>query len=141
MNITPTSQNNFSAVINLLKENSLPTQDISEVTKLFVLEEGNEVRGAVGLESSGVLGLLRSLVVPHNHRGEGYGNKLVDFIEAFSKQQGVHQLYLLTTTAEKFFSGRGYKIISREDVPHFIRQTSEFSSACPASAIVMKKDL
>jgi amino-acid N-acetyltransferase len=141
MNITPASQNNLSAAINLLKSNNLPTEDISDVTKLFVLEEGNEVKGAVGIEASGLNALLRSLVVTSDKRNAGYGKSLVNFIERFAQENGVKELFLLTTTADKFFASREYKIISREEVPEFIRQSSEFSSVCPSSAIIMKKDL
>jgi len=53
----------------------------------------------------------------------------------------VRELYLLTTTAERFFATRGYAGIERERVPDTVRASAEFSALCPASAVVMRKAL
>jgi amino-acid N-acetyltransferase len=47
----------------------------------------------------------------------------------------------LTTTAERFFPKFGFEPIDREQVPPSVRESVEFQSACPASAIVMRKRL
>lgn len=141
MNIAPLTQNNFSSALHLLKKNNLPTEDISEVTKLFVLEDEQRVVGTIALEHSGTEALLRSLSVDQEKRNNGYGKALVDFIEDHAKYQGVKDLYLLTTTADQFFTKHGYTVVDRSTVPEFIQSTSEFSSVCPSSAIVMKKKL
>lgn len=141
MNIVPITQNNFSSALNLLKKNQLPTEDISDRTKLFVLEDEQEIVGTIAIEYSHSEGLLRSLSVDQNKRNKGYGKTLVDFIERFALKEGISDVYLLTTTAEPFFNRNGYVSIDRNTVPEFIRQTSEFSSVCPSSAAVMKKVL
>ena len=141
MNIVPITQNNFSSALNLLKKNQLPSEDISERTKLFVLEEEQSILGTIAIEYSGTEGLLRSLSVDENKRSKGYGKTLVGFIENFASQQGIKTIYLLTTTAESFFSRNGYVKIERTTVPEFIKQTSEFSTVCPSSAVVMKKTI
>jgi amino-acid N-acetyltransferase len=48
-------------------------------------------------------------------------------------------VFLLTTTAERFFPKFGFEQIDREQVPASVQQSVEFQSACPASAIVMRK--
>ena len=141
MNIAPLTQNNFSSALHLLKKNNLPTEDISGVTKLFVLEDEQRVVGTIALEHSGTEALLRSLSVDQEKRNNGYGKALVDFIEDHAKYQGIKNLYLLTTTADQFFTKHGYTVVDRSAVPEFIQSTSEFSSVCPSSAIVMKKKL
>ena len=141
MNIVPITQNNFSSALSLLKKNQLPTEDVSERTKLFVLEDEQTISGTIAIEYSGAEGLLRSLSVDENKRSKGYGKTLVDFIENFASGEGVKNIYLLTTTAESFFSRNGYITIDRNTVPEFIRQSTEFSSVCPSSAVVMKKTL
>ena len=46
---------------------------------------------------------------------------------------------LLTETAEKFFRAIGYEVIDRRHVPEEIKQSAEFRSLCPASAVCMTK--
>ena len=50
-------------------------------------------------------------------------------------------VFLLTTTAERFFPKFGFEQIARDDVPPSVQASVEFRSACPASAIVMRKRL
>jgi len=137
--MVPLTQNNFTAALDLLKKNNLPTEDISEATSLFVVEEDNSVIGTIALEYAGSEGLLRSLAVAEDHRQNGLGGELVSFIEAYAMRQGIQQLYLLTTTAEKFFAKRGYLVVERTAVSPFIQNSSEFASVCPSTAVVMKK--
>ena len=103
MNISEINQNNFSKAIALLKSNSLPTEDITDATKLFVATEGDDVIGTIGIELYDNLGLLRSLAVNNVYRGKGAGKNLVAFIEAFAKNNDINELFILTTTASEFF--------------------------------------
>jgi amino-acid N-acetyltransferase len=141
MEIYPVTQNDFSKAIDLLKKNNLPTQDITGTTKLFVMLEGNDVIGVVGLETHDHDGLLRSLCISQSKRKNGLGAELVDFVENYAPTQNVHCLFLLTTTASDFFSKRGYEEINRSKVPQPIQESTEFSTVCPSSAIVMRKRL
>jgi amino-acid N-acetyltransferase len=141
MEIYPVTQNDFSKAINLLKKNDLPTIDITDKTNLFVMLEGNEVVAVIGLEAHDHDGLLRSLCVSEFKRNTGLGAELVDFIENYAPTQNVHCLFLLTTTASDFFSKRGYEEINRSKVPQPIQESSEFSSVCPSTAVVMRKRL
>ena len=67
--------------------------------------------------------------------------QMVAHAERHARDQGVHSLYLLTTTAEKFFLRRGYARIPREVAPAAIKTTSEFSGICPTSSAFMVKYL
>ncbi len=75
------------------------------------------------------------------YRNKGAAVKLVKFLEEFAKQEDIENIYLLTTTAEQFFSNRNYVPVDRNSVPYSIQQTSEFKSVCPASATIMIKRL
>lgn len=141
MNIVPASQNSFSAAIELLKKNNLPTEDLNPGTQLFVVEEGEEVVGTVAVEYDYNDSLLRSLCVSERKRNSGLGNELVSFIEEYVRQQGVQSIFLLTTTAAVFFTRRGYTIIDRSNVPQFIKNTKEYSIICASSSTLMKKAL
>ncbi|HEX6333036.1 MAG TPA: arsenic resistance N-acetyltransferase ArsN2 [Flavisolibacter sp.] len=129
------------ATQELLQHNSLPADDISEKTRFFTLATEDGLSGMIGWEIHGNHALLRSLAVPASARGKGYGSLLVAHLEAHICSLNVTELYLLTTTAEAFFTGRNYQVISRSDVPEIMLEASEFTTACPASAIVMKKTL
>lgn len=50
-------------------------------------------------------------------------------------------VYLLTTSAESYFPKFGFVRVTREHVPASVKESIEFRSACPASAIVMWKPL
>ena len=141
MNIVPASQNSFSAAIELLKQNNLPTEDITPGTQLFVVEDGNEVIATVAVEYDYDDALLRSLSVSEIKRGRGVGSELVPFIEDYVRRQGVRNMFLLTTTAADFFAKRGYKVIDRSNVPEFIQKTKEYSVICASSSTLMKKEL
>ena len=69
------------------------------------------------------------------------GKQLVAEAESYARERGVKALYLLTTTAERFFDRLGYSRIEREMVPESIKATREYAGICPASSAVMCKRL
>jgi amino-acid N-acetyltransferase len=66
---------------------------------------------------------------------------LSDAALSIAKERGTHTAFLLTTTAENFFPKLGFEQIVRDDVPASVQASIEFQSACPASAVVMRKRL
>ena len=130
-------------VVALLAANQLPTADVSELDFEHFLGCGtrDHPNGVVGLELFTPDALLRSLVVDEHARGSGCGKVLVDAIEQYAQRLNVRNVYLLTETAERFFSKLGYKRIERESAPERIQQCREFSELCPDSAVVMVKRL
>ncbi|MEK8080562.1 arsenic resistance N-acetyltransferase ArsN2 [Pseudomonas sp. XK-1] len=125
----------------LLAAAGLPTADLTAEHFAHFIAAGpaQAPEALIGLQPYGEVALLRSLVVSPEARGKGYGSALVTEIEAYAQQLGVRELYLLTNSAETFFSRRGYSSVERAGVPEPIRQTAEFSSLCPASAVCMHK--
>lgn len=128
---------------DLLAAAGLPTADLtaSHFEHFIACGTPGALRGLVGVELHGDAGLLRSLAVRTDARGQGCGERLVTAIEAHARAHGVRTLYLLTNTAETFFARRGYRSIPREEAPAAIRATHEFASLCPASAVCMSKTL
>jgi amino-acid N-acetyltransferase len=133
----------LSTVKQLLSESSLPIEDLTaqHLQHFFGCGSGLELEGLVGLEIYGKVALLRSLVVASSRRGSGAGSALVDHAERHARDQGVQSLYLLTTTAEKFFLRRGYARIPRDKAPAAIKDTKEFAGICPMSSTFMVKKL
>jgi len=132
-----------SAAKKLLSESGLPISDITahHLQHFFGCGSALELEGVVGLELFGEVALLRSLVVASSRRGTGVGSGLVAHAERHARDQGVQSLFLLTTTAEKFFLRRGYTRIPRDEAPAAIKGTKEFSGICPASSAFMVKQL
>jgi amino-acid N-acetyltransferase len=133
----------FSGVRDLLIAGRLPTEDLNRAPGLrfWVAEDQNRIVGAVGLETWGPAGLLRSLVVSPSYRQRGLGSSLTTMLEREARTEGIGVLVLLTETAEAFFKRHGYQVIEREYVAEEIKHSAEFQSLCPASAICMTKAL
>jgi amino-acid N-acetyltransferase len=130
-------------VMNLLAACSLPNADLSpgKLQHFFGCGVESNPGGVVGVELYGDVALLRSLAVRDDVRGKGCGRRLVQEVELYAGRSGVKRLYLLTTTAERFFASLGYQTVSRDSAPAAIRGTTEFSSLCSTSAALMAKDL
>jgi amino-acid N-acetyltransferase len=127
----------------LLAAANLPTGDLtaSHCEHFFYWGPADEPTGLVGVELFGDVALLRSLAVSADARSSGMGTALVRHIENYAASQGVRTLYLLTTTAERFFTRLGYGSVAREAAPPAIRSTPEFAGICPASSAFMSKQL
>jgi amino-acid N-acetyltransferase len=142
INISSAAPQHREAIVTLLRDTRLPTEDLPPtLDHFFVATDGTSVVGTIGLEVYGECGLLRSMVVHPNQRSGGIATRLVQALEDNAQAQGVRCMYLLTETAPDYFQRKGYERISRENVPDAIKASSEFSTVCPASAIVMKKTL
>jgi amino-acid N-acetyltransferase len=136
------TSDDFDAVVRLLKTDSLPTNDLlPSLSHFFVAEDKNEVVGVIGLEMFKENGLLRSMVVDRSHRKQALAATLLDTLLKYAADKHVEKLFLITTTAEEYFSRKGFSAISREAVPSTIRTCSQFTSLCPSTATVMKKDI
>ena len=133
----------LAQVLRLVGEAGLPIDDLDEADLSHFLGLGprNRPLGVVGLELLGATALLRSLAVDVAARGEGGGTALVEAAEGHAIREGVETLYLLTTTADRFFERLGYARVAREKAPPEIRRTREFSEMCSETAVLMMKDL
>ncbi|HVG15795.1 MAG TPA: arsenic resistance N-acetyltransferase ArsN2 [Chitinophagaceae bacterium] len=127
--------------LQLLKQNNLPVDDLSASTELFAIQNDGAISGLIGIELYASTALIRSFVVRKEERDKGIGKKLIHFIEEYARDKRVMHLFLITTTAGDYFSNMEYRAIDRADVPEEIRASTEFSTTCPATALVMTKSL
>ncbi len=138
----PAQPKDIRAVQELLEQSGLPTAGVEEWLQHFLVADSDgEVVAVAGLELYGGSALLRSVAVRPAWRGSGLGRQLVDRLVSEAQRQRVHDIYLLTTTAEHYFPRLGFGCITRDDVPREVRGSVEFTGACPASAVVMQKKL
>jgi amino-acid N-acetyltransferase len=144
--LRPGARGDAAAVEALLIEQSLPTAGVAEMfavdpTQFLLAEDGDEVIAVVGIEVCSEHALLRSVAVRSDWQRRGLGHALVARAVAHAEGRGIAALYLLTMTAEHYFPRFGFTRITRDEVPAAIASTVEFTSACPASAVTMRKTL
>jgi N-acetylglutamate synthase-like GNAT family acetyltransferase len=136
--IRPAQADDYPAVAALLTTSGLPLAGVEESLEDFLVAEAEGgLVGVAGLEVCCDNALLRSVAVASDWRSRGVGRLLVPRLIASAEARGIHALYLLTTTAERYFPSFGFTQITRDSVPGDVRETAEFKDACPASATVM----
>lgn len=129
-------------IVTLLSSEKLPAGDLPATLENFLVTvQDDALVGAIGIEIYGKYGLLRSLVVKPAFRNQNIAGKLIAQIETLASSKGLEAIFLLTETAPDYFSRKGYKKIARGEVPVEVLRSSEFSHACPQSAIALKKDI
>lgn len=131
-----------AAIRALLEAAGLPVSDLTPqlLQDFLVAREGNALLAVGGLEWAGRHEvLLRSVAVAPSARGSGTGKAMVAALEERARRRGAQAVYLLTTTAERYFAAQGYKPASREHVPAGIRRTAQFSGLCPSGSALMVK--
>jgi amino-acid N-acetyltransferase len=135
--------NDRAALVNLLHQTDLLTDDLPADLSGFWLaftepeSVESELVGSAGVEIFGQTGLLRSVAVRPDCRGRHIARQLLSQVRQHAQTLGLTNLYLITTTADRYFGRLGFAVVPREAVPEAIRQTRQFSQLCPDSAIVM----
>jgi amino-acid N-acetyltransferase len=132
-----------TAIKQFLETNDLPHQDIepADLQHFLTARDASVMIGLVGLQINGNCALLRSLAVHLDYRNQGLATGLVDKIEDYARSLNINTLYLLTLTAEDFFSKCGFQKTARATAPAGIQKTAEFRELCPATAAFMTKRL
>ena len=140
--IEPATRGDAGALLALMERAHLPTDGLSNhLDAALVARDGDRIVGSAAIEIYADGGLLRSVAVDADRRGTGLGARLTAAAIDEARRRKLAALYLLTTTAERFFPRFGFETISRDQVPASVQDSIEFRGACPASAIVMLKRL
>ena len=140
--IEPAQPADLPAIGELLRAAELPHEDFAAHLANFCVarDESGRVIGAVGAEVHAPEALLRSLVVAPEHRGGGLGRSLLERLEAAAEARGVERWWLLTTTAETFFTTMGFRVVARSEAPAVVQQTGQFRGGCCASAVCLTRE-
>jgi amino-acid N-acetyltransferase len=140
--IEPARAADLPGILALLAQHRLPAADIERhLDAALVARDGARVIGCAAVELYGADGLLRSVAVDERRQGTGLGRRLTEAALALAARRGVRRLYLLTETAARFFPRFGFRPIDRAVVASDVRQSVEFTSACPDTALAMVKEL
>ena len=129
-------------VLRLLDQNHLPIDGLADhLATTVVARHNGRIVGSAALEIYPDGALLRSVAVAPELQGHGLGRELTEAAIRLARDLHVPAIYLLTTTAERYFPKFGFERIQRADVPPTVQTSIEFASACPSSATVMRKSL
>lgn len=140
--IGPANPADLPAILGLLEQRGLPKDGLSDhLATALVAIKGKTVVGSAALELYGSSALLRSVAVKRALQGQGLGHRLVQAALEQARKYGVSHVYLLTQTAGTFFTRFGFRPIPRSEVAPAVQGSAEFTSACPASARAMVREL
>lgn len=132
----------LDSVLSLLAENHLPLEGLREhVATTVVARQDGRIVGSAALEIYPDGALLRSVAVTPKCQRQHLGSDLTDAAIRLAQERQMPAIYLLTTTAARYFKRLGFDEIARSEVPATVRTSVEFTSACPSSATVMRKGL
>jgi amino-acid N-acetyltransferase len=137
--LRPAAPEDLGSVLRLLAEAGLPADGIpASLAHFWVADQDGDCAGIAGIELYADGALLRSVAVMPSARGSGVGRALTDRAIDGARAAGARDVFLLTTTAERYFGQIGFARIGRDQVPASVRESVEFRGACPASAAVMR---
>ncbi|PYP00345.1 MAG: GNAT family N-acetyltransferase [Gemmatimonadetes bacterium] len=140
--ITAATPADLPAVLELIDASGLPRAGLdNHVATTLVARESSRIVGTAALELYGGSALLRSVAVAAAVRGQGLGQRLTTAALELASRHGVRTVYLLTETAGEFFPKLGFTMIERSAVDPAVQVSQEFTTACPASALVMAKQI
>jgi amino-acid N-acetyltransferase len=137
----PARPHDLRGALELLGRSELTDKDVSDGWGHYfvVREDDGRVVGVAGLELHGEDGLLRSVAVDPDYRGQGLGAALVEAVFQRAARVGLRTVYLLTTTARDYFARRGFSDCPRAAAPTGIRESWEFRTGCPSTAAFMQR--
>jgi amino-acid N-acetyltransferase len=130
------------SILQLLRDAGLPVDGLLDhVGTAFVARIDGRPVGCAALEIYEDGALLRSVAVAPEARGRGVGRRLVEAAVVLATSLGAPAVYLLTTSAERYFPKLAFVPVTRAEVPAGVQESVEFRSVCPASAVVMRRVL
>ena len=137
--LAPAALEHLPSVRELLAEAGLPLAGLDDqFPAAYVVARQGALVGVAGLERYGDVGLLRSVAVSEPFRNSGLGRRLVTDRLSAAHAIGLHQIFLLTTTAAPYFQKLGFVPTPRTEVPPALATSVEFTTACPASATCLR---
>jgi phosphinothricin acetyltransferase len=138
--IMPAKPADAPAILDLVHTVNLPPDGVEEALEHFwVAWQHGQIVGTVGLEIYGDCALLRSLAVTPAWQGQALGVALTDTAMSYLMSRQFQAVYLLTTTAERFFRRHDFLVVARPAVPRSIQQSSEFQAVHPDTATCMAR--
>jgi N-acetylglutamate synthase-like GNAT family acetyltransferase len=139
------SADDLEAIRSLLRTSGL-SDDRVTAPRFFVARQQGRTIGCVGMETSGVTAILRSLAVDHAHRQGGVGTALVGAVRERASREGCGHVVALTVDAGLFFTRLGFRAVPRQTLDGQTLSHWQFhsgvcdSAACLALPLVPAPD-
>jgi GNAT superfamily N-acetyltransferase len=86
--------------------------------RIFVVRTQHKIIGMVNLlftistASGGFVVLMEDVIIRHEHRGQGYGSRLVDYVISYAQKKDFGRITLLTdkisAESQRFFQKHGF---------------------------------
>jgi amino-acid N-acetyltransferase len=138
--VGPASEGDLDALKRLLVGSLLPSRDVGGPRQRFIVASENaRLIGCAGLQVAGQDGLVRSMAVHWTRRNAGLGSRLHQRLLFEAVLAGVRTLYVVTTTAEDFFAGHGFRKVAAHAVPPELQASEEFTAFVPGGSTVMSR--
>ena len=140
VNVERARPEDLDDVLRLLSAHQLPLDGLRDhVGTLLVARDDGRIVGSAALEMYADGALLRSVAVAPTLQRHQLGRELTEAAIRLAEDRRMPAIYLLTTTAADYFPRFGFERVTRADLPTGVQQSVEFTSACPSTAIVMRK--
>jgi len=128
------------SVKEILQLNHLPLIGVEDqFSNYFILQLNADIIGVIGLEIYGDSALIRSFAIIPEFQKKGLGTTLFQQIMEYAQEKKIKNLYVLTQTAKVFFEKKNFGVVDRNVAPLEIQQSKEFTTACPSTAILLKR--
>lgn len=124
-----------ASFLRALKAAALSGEGLERAEAYALVErESRQHVAYAALEIYAPQAMLRSLVVPEEHQGQGYGAAVCQLVFSQAAARGVTHIYALTDTAAGFFRHMGFEEVARTRLPHRIAESPLVKKVCPQSA-------
>ncbi|MGC4377335.1 hypothetical protein WD019_10405 [Fictibacillus sp. Mic-4] len=130
--------NDTEKLLQFVDQAGLPSSGIKGWIEnyLIVENEHREMIGTVGLEKVKNDGLLRSFVLKQEYSNETLFLRLIREILLYSKEKGVHTLYLLTR-APYLFEALSFEQVPTEQTPEHIENTLHYQNLAKEEVVLL----
>lgn len=94
---------------------------------LFVLKDGNDIIGTIGIINKGnYIAELKRFYIDINHRGRGFGSKLVEKALIYCKDKGFNKVEFETNKkfkiAHALYLKKGFKVVKEDIRSYYIEK-------------------
>lgn len=138
--VRPAGPEDAGAVARLLEASGLGPQGVDErLEGTLVADVDRRIVGTAAVERSDGDALLRSVAVDPDHRRGGLGSLITAHAVRLAKESGARSLYLVTATAEGFFSSLGFESVGdAEGLPEHLRRLAVDRDRCASADRAMR---